>query len=97
MKGDTHFGKDENLPLRYAYFHVHFNIIHQNFSRPPKYRHKEFHLWVSPGKGSGISEVPLRGLMETDDQGWKYVEFRCEWESLWDFSPGVQFIADFQD
>ena len=23
MKGDTHFGKDENLPLRYAYFHVH--------------------------------------------------------------------------
>ena len=23
MKGETQFGKDENLPLRYAYFRVH--------------------------------------------------------------------------
>ena len=26
MKGDTHFGKDENLLLKNGYFHVHFNF-----------------------------------------------------------------------
>ena len=70
MKGETHFGKDENLPLRYAYFHVHLNIIPQNGSAPPVALHKIFHLWVSPSKGSAISEVPLRklkGMMINDE------------------------------
>ena len=55
MNRRTYFGKDENLPLRYAYFHVHFNLKVIFGMHAPVPRHEIFHLWVSPSKERRIS------------------------------------------
>ena len=76
MKGETHFGKDENLPLRYAYFHVHFNLRLKNNNRFPNYRHEEFHLWVSPAKEAEFPKSILEDswrLMINDESMWNFL------------------------
>ena len=65
MKGDTHFGKTCGCPPKLCWGS---RTTYPNFIRPPSCRHEEFELWVSPSKESGISEVPLRGLIGNDDQ-----------------------------
>ena len=73
MKGETHFGKDENLPLRYAYFHVHFNIILKKNLANPCYQHKVFHWWVTPSKETVSPESILEDswdLMIINENVW---------------------------
>ena len=75
MKGDTHFGNDDNFTKIHASFHVHWNLLIRKNIAPPDDDMRYFTCGFPPAKEVGFPKSLLEdpwGMMINDEMMWNF-------------------------